>query len=122
MACCEANAFSGNSATVCCRASRAEKALALSNPSMETTEMNSAFWKRPLRGWQVLSAWALLALSLVTFIGIILSLSFEGSSESPFMFWLLAAGIAAVAAIFLLVLVRCFSVWEGFKVLFFVFG
>jgi hypothetical protein len=73
-------------------------------------------WKRPLRGWLWLVAWALLVLALSAiawfFIGLIGHDFLKGASVS---LWLPAFGLGLAAALFLRLLVWCVCSWRNFK-------
>jgi hypothetical protein len=82
----------------------------------ETNEPQASTWRRPLKGWRWLAAWAVVIVSLAAVTRIVLGLTpgnpHGGPSALP---WWLFMGIALMVVILIGLLVRCFSSWRNFK-------
>ena len=82
----------------------------------ETNEPKSNIWKRPLKGWRALAAWAVVIaiLAIITRIVRILTStnSYSGPSVLP---WWLCIGIGLMVAILMALLVRCLTSKRNFK-------
>lgn len=82
----------------------------------DTNAQNQSGWKRPLRGWFWLIAWALLVLGLSAIAWFVIRLaSHDFLHAASAVRWLSALGIGLAAALLLRFLAWCVCSWRNFK-------
>jgi hypothetical protein len=80
----------------------------------QPNEPQESTWRRPLKGWRWLAAWAVVIVSLAAVTRIVLGLTPGNPHGGPSPWWLFI-GIALAVAIVIGLLVGCLSSWRNFK-------